>query len=47
MNNYSDEKKLLLASNGLDDYTTHWWEQLVRKRMERHELTIITWEQMK
>ena len=47
LNNYSNEKKLLLASNGLDDYATHWWEQFIRKRMERHELPIITWEHMK
>lgn len=47
MNNHSNEKKLLLASNGLDDYTTHWWDQFIRKGMERHELPIITWEQTK
>ena len=47
VNNYSNEKKLLLASNGLDDYATYWFEQFIHKRMEHHELPIITWEQMK
>lgn len=47
MHNYTNERKLLLASSGLADYATHWWEQFIRKRMERHELPIITWEQMK
>lgn len=47
MHNYSNERKLLLVSNDLADYATHWWERFVRKRMERHELPIIFWEQMK
>lgn len=44
MHNYSNERKLLLASNSLADNATHWWEQFVRKHMERYEFSIITWE---
>jgi hypothetical protein len=46
LHNYSEEKKLAMASLEFEGYALIWWEQLLRDR-EDGEDPIITWQEMK
>ncbi|KAK1616142.1 hypothetical protein QYE76_021659 [Lolium multiflorum] len=45
--NYTEDRKIKLASSEFDGYALHWWDALVRNRQEDGELPIITWRAMK
>ncbi|KAH9780700.1 hypothetical protein KPL71_008176 [Citrus sinensis] len=45
--NYSEEKKVKLATVQFTDYAITWWDQLVLSRRRNRERPINTWEEMK
>jgi hypothetical protein len=47
LHNYSEEKKLVMASLEFEGYALIWWEQLLRDREEDGEDPIVTWQEMK
>ena len=47
LHNYSEEKKLAMASLEFEGYALIWWEQLLRDREEDGEDPIVTWQEMK
>jgi hypothetical protein len=46
MHNYSEEKKVAMASLEFEGYANIWWEQVMAKREDLKE-PIDTWEDMK
>jgi hypothetical protein len=47
LHNYSEEKKLAMASLEFEGYALIWWGQLLHDREEDGEDPIITWQEMK
>jgi hypothetical protein len=47
MHNYSEEKKVAMASLEFEVYANIWWEQVVAVREENLQEPIATWEEMK
>jgi hypothetical protein len=47
MHNYSEEKKVAMASLEFEGYANIWWEQVVAKQEEDLMEPIDTWEDMK
>jgi hypothetical protein len=47
MHNYSNEKKVSMASLEFEGYANIWWEQVVAIREENLQEPIATWEEMK
>uniref|UniRef100_J3MSD0 Retrotransposon gag domain-containing protein n=1 Tax=Oryza brachyantha TaxID=4533 RepID=J3MSD0_ORYBR len=47
IHNYSEEKKLAMASLEFVDYALIWWEQLMNERQEAGQDEIATWAEMK
>ncbi|KAK1651450.1 hypothetical protein QYE76_069255 [Lolium multiflorum] len=47
LHNYTEDRKIKLASSEFDGYALRWWDGLVRAREEDGELPIITWRAMK
>ncbi|KAK1620455.1 hypothetical protein QYE76_025972 [Lolium multiflorum] len=47
LHNYTEDRKIKLASSEFDGYALRWWDGLVRAREEDGELPIITWCAMK
>jgi hypothetical protein len=47
MHNYSEEKKVAMASLEFDGYANIWWEQVMTKREKDLKKPIDTWEDMK
>lgn len=47
MHNYSEEKKLAMASIEFDDYALIWWEQVINQREVHHERPVASWVEMK
>ena len=47
LHNYTEGKKLAMASLEFDGYALIWWEQLLRDHEEDGEPPITTWEEMK
>ncbi|KAK1615951.1 hypothetical protein QYE76_021468 [Lolium multiflorum] len=45
--NYSEDKKIKLASSEFDGYALRWWDSLVRNRDEDGAQPICTWRAMK
>ncbi|KAK1610384.1 hypothetical protein QYE76_034057 [Lolium multiflorum] len=45
--NYTEDRKIKLASSEFDGYALRWWDALVRNRHEDGEQPIITWRAMK
>ncbi|KAK1664692.1 hypothetical protein QYE76_052851 [Lolium multiflorum] len=45
--NYTEDRKIKLASSEFDGYALRWWDALVRNRQADGELPIITWRAMK
>ncbi|KAK1601894.1 hypothetical protein QYE76_017599 [Lolium multiflorum] len=44
---YTEDRKIKLASSEFDGYALRWWDALVQNREEDGELPIITWRAMK
>ena len=47
MHNYSEEKKLAMASLEFEDYALIWWEQVQNDREEVGQGPVATWAEMK
>ncbi|KAK1661982.1 hypothetical protein QYE76_050141 [Lolium multiflorum] len=47
LHNYTEDRKIKLASSEFDGYALRWWDALVRNRHEDGEQPIITWRAMK
>jgi hypothetical protein len=47
LHNYEEEKKIAMASLEFQDYVLIWWEQVIKRRQEKGEPPITTWNQMK
>ncbi|KAK1617099.1 hypothetical protein QYE76_022616 [Lolium multiflorum] len=47
LHNYTEDRKIKLASFEFDGYALRWWDALVRNRQEDGEPPIITWRAMK
>ncbi|KAK1607893.1 hypothetical protein QYE76_031566 [Lolium multiflorum] len=47
LHDYTEDRKIKLASSEFDGYALRWWDGLVRAREEDGELPIITWRTMK
>jgi DNA-binding SARP family transcriptional activator len=47
MHNYSEEKKVAMASLEFEGYANIWWEQVTSGREENLREPIATWEEMK
>ncbi|KAK1627653.1 hypothetical protein QYE76_001968 [Lolium multiflorum] len=47
LHNYTEDRKIKLASSEFDGYALRWWDALVRNRQEDGEPPIITWRAMK
>jgi hypothetical protein len=45
--NYEEEKKIAMASLEFQVYVLIWWEQVIKRRQEKGEPPITTWNQMK
>ncbi|KAK1602177.1 hypothetical protein QYE76_017915 [Lolium multiflorum] len=45
--NYTEDRKIKLASSEFDGYALRWWDALVRNRQEDGEPPITTWRAMK
>jgi hypothetical protein len=46
LHNYSEEKKLAMASLEFEGYALIWWKQLLSDREEDGEDPIVTWQEM-
>ncbi|KAK1616665.1 hypothetical protein QYE76_022182 [Lolium multiflorum] len=47
LHDYTEDRKIKLASSEFDGYALRWWDGLVRAREDDGELPIITWRAMK
>ena len=47
LHDYTEDRKIKLASSEFDGYALRWWDHLVRTREEDGELPIVTWRTMK
>ena len=47
VHNYSEAKKVAMASLEFEEYANVWWEQVVQRREENLEEANETWEEMK
>jgi hypothetical protein len=47
MHEYTEDKKIKLASSEFDDYALIWWDNLVQSRIEDGYPPIVTWRAMK
>ena len=45
--NFSDLKKVKIASIEFTDYAVIWWDQLVKERKRNFEHPVETWDEMK
>ena len=47
MHNYSEEKKVHMATLEFDGYALIWWEQIQNQRQENGEFLVASWTEMK
>ena len=47
LHDYTDERKIKLASSEFDGYALRWWDNLVQQRREDNAVPILTWREMK
>src|SRR3989337_794713 len=47
MHEYTEDRKIKLASSKFDDYALPWWHNIVQSRIEDGERPIVTWRAMK
>jgi hypothetical protein len=47
LHDYTEDKKIKLASLEFDGYALRWWDSIVHTHQENNELPIMTWRHMK
>ena len=47
LHDYTEDRKIKLASSEFDGYALRWWDNLVQQRREENGLPILTWREMK
>jgi hypothetical protein len=47
LHDYTEDKKIKLASSEFDGYALRWWDSVVHTRQENNKLPIMTWRHMK
>ena len=47
LHDYTEDRKVKLASSEFDAYALRRWDGVTRTRQEYHELTVCTWQEMK
>ncbi|MBI0384470.1 hypothetical protein JBE27_51510 [Streptomyces albiflaviniger] len=47
IHNYSEAKKVAMASLEFEDYANIWWEEVQAYREKEGQASIATWEEMK
>ncbi|KAK1683442.1 hypothetical protein QYE76_044290 [Lolium multiflorum] len=47
LHDYTDDRKVKLASLEFDGYALRWWDGVTRARQEDNELSVLTWREMK
>jgi hypothetical protein len=47
MHEYTEDRKIKLASSKFDGYALLWWDNIVQSRLEARDPPIITWRGMK
>ncbi|KAK1683645.1 hypothetical protein QYE76_044493 [Lolium multiflorum] len=47
LHEYTEDRKIKLASSEFDGYALRWWDGVTRARQEDNELPVLTWREMK
>ncbi|KAK1642677.1 hypothetical protein QYE76_060482 [Lolium multiflorum] len=47
LHDYTEDRKVKLASSEFDGYALRWWDGVTRTRQEENELPVRTWREMK
>ena len=47
LHDYTEDRKIKLASSEFDGYALRWWDNLVQQRLEENGLPILRWREMK
>ena len=47
LHDYTEDKKIKLASSEFDGYALRWWDNLVQRRRDDNEAPILSWHEMK
>ncbi|KAK1699464.1 hypothetical protein QYE76_016161 [Lolium multiflorum] len=47
LHDYTEDRKVKLASSEFDGYALRWWDGVTRARQEDNELPVLTWHEMK
>ena len=47
LHDYTEDRKVKLASSEFDGYALRWWDAIVTDRRENNEVPIMTWREMK
>ena len=47
LNDYTEDRKIKLASSEFDGYALLWWDGLVSARREANDVPILSWREMK
>ncbi|KAK1691976.1 hypothetical protein QYE76_008673 [Lolium multiflorum] len=47
LHDYTEDRKVKLASSEFDGYALRWWDGVTRARQEDNELPVLTWREMK
>ncbi|KAK1620859.1 hypothetical protein QYE76_026376 [Lolium multiflorum] len=47
LHDYTEERKVKLASSEFDGYALRWWDGVTRARQEDQQLPVLTWREMK
>ncbi|KAK1644214.1 hypothetical protein QYE76_062019 [Lolium multiflorum] len=47
LHDYTEDRKVKLASSEFDGYALRWWNGVTRARQEDNELPVLTWREMK
>ena len=47
LHDYTEDKKVKLASSEFDGYALRWWDGIMNERRETNQLPVLTWREMK
>jgi len=47
LHDYTEDRKVKLASSEFDGYALRWWESIVSNRRDDNELPVLSWREMK
>ena len=47
LHDYTEDRKVRLASSEFDRYALRWWDSIVSNRRDDNELPVLTWREMK